>query len=614
MKRIRKLDSLLADKIAAGEVVERPASIVKELVENAIDAFASVIRVEADEGGISLVRVMDDGLGIVREDRETAFERHATSKIQSDRDLFRIRSLGFRGEALPSIASVSELQMTTTAAGEDGETLLYRDGILMERKPAAPRRGTDISVQKLFHRTPARLKHLKSVLTEAGHISDVINRMALAHPEIRFDLYHNGKKQFSSPGDGRLLNVMRHVYGPRTAAAMKEFHAQNADFEIRGCAALPEHARAGRSYMTVIMNGRFVKSPIVTRAILDGYQSLLPIGRYPIICIHITLNPSLIDVNVHPSKLEVRLSKEPELSTFIKEEIRKLWSEARLIPEMKQKPATQTKPETEAIPLSFYPEESGKSNVVQEHGMKPETPMKETPPDRKADKTIPIPDSSAPVHDAEKETTQRSGEISEERHYSDAAVPYLEIVGQLHGTYIVCQNETGMYMIDQHAAQERINYEYYLKKLATPSRDLKTLLVPITIDLSASDAAAVQEYQEELETSGVFLESFGGNSFLVRSCPSWFPEGGEEKAVYELINYVTKSGKIDLSILRNDAAALLACKASIKANHSLPLSHMQGLIEQWRNCDNPYTCPHGRPVMIHFSTYEIEKMFKRVMN
>ncbi|MFC4735678.1 DNA mismatch repair endonuclease MutL [Bacillus daqingensis] len=614
MKRIQKLDSLLADKIAAGEVVERPASIVKELVENAIDASAASIRVEADEGGISRLRVMDDGQGISREDRETAFERHATSKIQSDRDLFRIRSLGFRGEALPSIASVSELQMTTSDEGEDGETLLYRDGILKERKPAAPRRGTDITVQKLFHRTPARLKHLKSVLTEAGHISDVINRMALAHPETRFELFHNGKKQFSTPGDGKLLNVMRHVYGSRTAVSMKEFHASNADFEIKGCAALPEHARAGRSYITVIMNGRFVKSQVVVRAILEGYKSLLPIGRYPIICVHITLDPSLIDVNVHPSKLEVRLSKETELAHFMKQEIVKLWQKTDLIPTVTHAAHSMRKQQSEAIPLSFYPEETAKSDAVRE-------PPREASSSKTTESTTdfdemsgPSPESNSSEKEERAEHAQKDGKFLEPQDFPEPSVPSLEVVGQLHGTYIIGQNETGMYLVDQHAAQERINYEYYLKKLASPARELKTLLVPITIDLAAREAAAVNEYHTQLEESGIYLEPFGTSSYLVRECPTWFPKGGEERAVYELIDYVTKSGKIDLSIFRNDAAALLACKASIKANHSLPHTQMQGLLEQWRKCEAPYTCPHGRPVMIHFSTYEIEKMFKRVMN
>ncbi|SDN30428.1 DNA mismatch repair protein MutL [Alkalicoccus daliensis] len=604
------MEDHLSNKIAAGEVVERPASVVKELVENGIDANSSKIRVDVEDGGLGKIRILDNGEGIEKEDRETAFYRHATSKIHSDRDLFRIRTLGFRGEALPSIASVSKMTLTSSTDGQEGETLKIEGGEIKERKASPPRQGTEIIVEDLFYNTPARLKYLKSVHTEIGHISDVINRMALSHPEIAFELYHNDKNLLKTAGQGDLLRVLHAIYGKSVVKGMKKLEASSADFQVSGYAAEPGHARSNRSYMTIVINGRYVKNIAVSKAVQAGYNTLLPIGKYPIVCLHITLNPMLIDVNVHPSKMEVRLSKEQALQKLIQDSLKSLWSYDPIVPEMK--PPKQKKPAAEQLQFSFEAESA--SNIQEETRSseqerqvsaykEPEFTQLENKVNESAEKHAP--ENNFQVSESDRQAAENS---------NNKRIPSLYPIGQLHGTYILAQNEQGFYMIDQHAAQERINYEFYLRKLADPPKETQELLVPITLHLNGIEAAIIEQHTLELEKVGVFAEPFGTNTFLIRSYPSWFPAGEEKSTLEEIIEQIKEVKNIQLDKLRNDAAAMMACKAAIKANHRLQVSDMHALIEEWRKCQDPFTCPHGRPVMIQYSLYEIEKMFKRVMN
>jgi DNA mismatch repair protein MutL len=625
MGRIVQLDEKLSNKIAAGEVVERPASVVKELVENAMDANSSKIRVDVSEGGLSSIRVLDNGEGILPEDRETAFFRHATSKIKTDRDLFRIGTLGFRGEALPSIASVAEVTLKTCAGESEGEKITVRGGQITERITAPPRQGTEIVVRDLFYNTPARLKYMRTVYTELGHISDVVNRMALARPDIAFELWSGDRKMLKTAGHNDLLRVLNEVYGRAVVKEMKYVKASSEDFQVTGYIAAPSEARSNRSYMTTILNGRYIKNPALTKAVQTGYATLLPVGRFPIVCLHITMNPLLVDVNVHPSKMEVRLSKERTLQELVSEAVKEVWENTRLIPEMSSPEKSTPKPEQ--MSLNFQEQNSASVKKQAEGNQTYKVP--------KNKESIFSPDVSKAVSKSKENegtgdftrsqtdsihSTIREPEIesvSEEVHspaVESAEIPALYPIGQLHGTYILAQNESGFYMIDQHAAQERINYEYYADKLKQPSNQLQELLVPLTLEVTASETGMLDENKEALEKVGLFLEPFGTNTFLIRAYPEWFPPGEEKETIQEMIEHIQKAGKVDIGLIRDEAAAMMSCKGAIKANHYLRQEDMEALLVEWRKCRNPYTCPHGRPVMVQYTIYEIEKMFKRVMN
>lgn len=618
MSQIVLLDEALANKIAAGEVVERPASVVKELVENALDASSTRIHVDIEEGGLAKIRIVDDGAGIREEDCERAFMRHATSKIKKEQDLFHIRTLGFRGEALPSIASVSKLTITTSD-GETSGVKLYLEGGKIIRKSSAPlRKGTEIVVTDLFYNTPARLKYLKTIHTEMGHITDVMNRMALSHPEVAFLLTHNGKKIFQTSGNGQMLQVIQQIYGSSVVKQMIPIHLESLDFTLDGFLAKPEINRASRHYISTLVNGRFIKNYPLAKAIIEGYRNLLPIGRYPIVVLSIKMDPILVDVNVHPAKLEVRFSKEKELNEWVTEGIREKFRQETLIPNVErptsvkqksdqqtftftthQQPVVLTEPETiqETIGL-------GKSGYIEEKKIV----------ENQKDVTItneflPLDEEWEDILEEVEEQERSKGE--EEKN--DSRVPTLYPIGQMHGTYILAENEQGLYIIDQHAAQERINFEYYRQKLANPSNNLQELLLPIRFEFTHAEVLKIEEAKDELQKVGIFLEPFGGRTYVVKSHPTWFPKGEEETLIREIIDQVIERNKVDLQLLREDVAAMASCKASIKANQHLRKEEMFELLETLRNMIDPFTCPHGRPVMIHISSYDMQKLFKRVM-
>lgn len=618
MSQIVLLDEALANKIAAGEVVERPASVVKELVENALDASSTRIHVDIEEGGLAKIRIVDDGAGIREEDCERAFMRHATSKIKKEQDLFHIRTLGFRGEALPSIASVSKLTITTSD-GETSGVKLYLEGGKIIRKSSAPlRKGTEIVVTDLFYNTPARLKYLKTIHTEMGHITDVMNRMALSHPEVALLLTHNGKKIFQTSGNGQMLQVIQQIYGSSVVKQMIPIHLESLDFTLDGFLAKPEINRASRHYISTLVNGRFIKNYPLAKAIIEGYRNLLPIGRYPIVVLSIKMDPILVDVNVHPAKLEVRFSKEKELNEWVTEGIREKFRQETLIPSVErptsvkqksdqqtftftthQQPVVLTEPETiqETIGL-------GKSGYIEEKKIV----------ENQKDVTItneflPLDEEWEDILEEVEEQERSKGE--EEKN--DSRVPTLYPIGQMHGTYILAENEQGLYIIDQHAAQERINFEYYRQKLANPSNNLQELLLPIRFEFTHAEVLKIEEAKDELQKVGIFLEPFGGRTYVVKSHPTWFPKGEEETLIREIIDQVIERNKVDLQLLREDVAAMASCKASIKANQHLRKEEMFELLETLRNMIDPFTCPHGRPVMIHISSYDMQKLFKRVM-
>lgn len=611
--KIRQLPETLANKIAAGEVVERPASVVKELVENSIDANSTIIQIDLKDAGLVQIKVTDNGDGISREDCHRAFLRHATSKIAYDTDLFHIQTLGFRGEALASIASVSKVTLKSSQGDEAGTKLYLEAGEIIEESKSDARKGTEITVEQLFYNTPARLKYLKSIHTELSHITDLVNRYALAHPDIRFTLTHNGKTIFKTSGSGNRLQVISQIYGMQVAKNMLHVKGESLDFNVEGFIAKPTHTRSNRNYITIIINGRYIKSHALTAAIIRAYDTLLPLHRYPIAVFLIELDPILVDVNVHPTKLEVRFSKEKELIDLIEQLIRDRFKKETLIPEVSKKRIQKEKTEQPSFVLE--PKREVKREVVQtfldsitedvptiqhEETIEPEPVITEAENNEELD--INVADSH--LENIEEESMT---ENSKDR------IPVLYPIGQLQGTYILAQNDQGFYMIDQHAAQERIKYEFYKKKLGTPSLDRQQLLFPLTFEFTTDETLLIEQHIEEFEKVGIFLEPFGEKTYAVRSYPSWFPKGEEEDIIRDIVNQVLQYKRIDIEKLREEIAILMSCKRSIKANQYLSTDDMERLLNDLRKTNDPFTCPHGRPVIIHFSYYEIEKMFKRIM-
>lgn len=698
MAKIQELSERLANQIAAGEVVERPASVVKELVENAIDAGSSQIDILVEEAGLRTIQVIDNGEGILTDDVESAFKRHATSKIHNRDDLFRIRTLGFRGEALPSIASVSELTIETANQEESqGTYVALKGGEIMEHRPAPLRQGTKITVSNLFFNTPARLKYVKTLHTELANIGDIVNRLALSHPNIAFRLVHDGNKMLATAGNGELKQTIAGIYGLATAKKMLKIEAKDLDFELLGYVSLPEVTRASRNYLSTIINGRYIKNFALNKAIVAGYGSKLMVGRYPIAVLEIKMDPLLVDVNVHPTKQEVRLSKEKELTDLIANAIQETLSQENLIPSaadnlrFKKKVTDQPKVEQTEIDLSYafedekpqkpqslnfdretssfyvketeqasfgkvvdnsvenvenfapfseestnYPENSGKT--VDKHEKSVEN-FVEKSVDKITEETLSTVDNVGYQEELSPTVEMNASEQVYEDELAlhpefgqgnsralDQAIqkletekvterfPQLEYFGQMHGTYLFAQSSTGLYIIDQHAAQERIKYEYFREKIGEVSNDLQELLVPFVLDYPNNDVLKLKEKKHLLEESGIYLEEFGQNSFIVRAHPTWYPNGEEESIIREMIDMLLTTGSVSVKKFREATAIMMSCKRSIKANHYLNEAQARVLLKDLAQCENPFNCPHGRPVLIHFTNSDMERMFKRIQD
>lgn len=626
MGKIIQLDDALSNKIAAGEVVERPASVVKELVENAIDAGSTVIEIEVEEAGLAKIRITDNGNGIEEEDVLLAFQRHATSKIKNENDLFRIRTLGFRGEALPSIASVSRVEMKTSTGDGAGNRVVIEGGKVEVYEKASSRRGTDITITDLFFNTPARLKYMKTIHTELGNITDVVNRLALSHPEVAFRLIHNERKLLQTNGNVDVRQVLASIYGMAIAKQLVPISGESLDYKISGYASMPEVTRASRNYISTMINGRFIKNYPLAKAIQEGYHTLLPIGRFPIVLLNIEMDPLLVDVNVHPSKMEVRISKEAELNEMVTDIIKKAFKSKILIPsaytqEKREVPKSEqtslvlderTNPTPVKKEVIWAPPVN--PSTIQERGTALEIKMESWTPKEEVEEEETLSnsweDTPSEMESTETDIETESNVIEDQ---SDSRIPRLYPIGQMHGTYIFAQNENGLYIIDQHAAQERLKYEYFREKVGQVHAELQELLVPITLDYSTDEYLKINENRIELEKVGVFLEEFGLNSYIVRSHPQWFPKGEEKQIIEDMIEQLLSMKKVDIKKLREEAAIMMSCKASIKANRHLRNDEIQALLDDLRKASDPFTCPHGRPIIVHYSSYEMEKMFKRVM-
>ena len=580
MSKIRVMDETLANKIAAGEVVEKCSSVVKELCENSIDAGAKNILINLEEGGKKKIEVIDDGSGMNEEDAALAFQRHATSKIYKDDDLFFIDTLGFRGEALPSIASVSKCELKTSD-GTVGTHIIIEGGKKVLQEKTDARKGTSLKITNLFYNTPARLKYLRSEQSELASCVSFVERLALSHPEISFTLNHDNRLVVKTTGSCDLLKTIHEIYGLQVSSKMIEIKSSNDDFDLYGYICKPEILKSNRNHMIVMVNDRIVKNYDINKAINDAYYTYKPDIKFPIVVLKINTDPTLIDVNIHPTKQDIKLSKMDVLYDLIMKTIKDALYKALLVPDaLLRTPEVQSSPKEVIDNIVKEQEEAYTPTTIQT-----EFNLKEEP---KEDVVIENPEMKELV---------------------------LYPVGLAHGTYIIAENESGIYLIDQHAAQERINYEKNMAALKAKEVHTTHLLFPITIELSGSEFLKVKEEEEHLRSLGFDIEEFGVNTFVIKGHPTWLREGYEEESIRRIIDLIVGGiSKVDPVKFNEAVAITLACKMSIKANMHISHEAQEELLKELCACDNPYNCPHGRPTIIKFSNYDLERMFKRVMN
>ena len=724
MGKINILSAELSNKIAAGEVVERPSSVVKELVENSIDAGSTNIKVIIKEFGIQQIRIIDNGSGISNDDLARAFLRHATSKISADYDLFHIETLGFRGEALASISSVSKVTIKSCAGEAQGKMLILEGGKVVSEEYYAPIKGTDLSVENLFYNTPARLKYLRNPHTEQANITNIIHKFALSYPNVAFELHVDGKITFKTYGDGDVHKILSKIYNMGVARNMIEFSGSNDDYKVFGYISVPEETRASKNYINIFINGRYIKNYGIQNAIIDAYGTLLMINRYPLCVINIEMDPILIDVNVHPTKQEVRLSKEAELIRLIKEVIAERLSNYTYIPQgMNNVLTKKEKAKIEKINFldeldnkfgneedegissteqrgvsdsvqdenSFFEESKGlgikteddssfsgnqeevASHVIQEdeflfggdlltNSGEEKTPVqsKENTFNQRS-KTQKIksdlPDLSYSSHPRDNrnkfgdkptkkeienfmnfskkednssydDRTEKviSNVVKDDSHFNEIkdakivqdddtkvrTLPDLKVLAQIFKTYILSEADNKLFLIDQHAAAERYNYEKLQREFIERKNYKKQMLIPLMFDFSVDEAAEVRNNLEKFEELGIIFEEFGDNSYVVREFPGWIEED-EEQMIKIIVEKVLRNNNITFNELRNDAIAMASCKMSIKANQVLTDVEMNKVISDLYECKNPFTCPHGRPIITKMEKKDLEKMFKRIV-
>ena len=707
MGKINILSAELSNKIAAGEVVERPSSVVKELVENSIDAGSTNIKVIIKEFGIQQIRIIDNGSGITNDDLARAFLRHATSKISADYDLFHIETLGFRGEALASISSVSKVTIKSCAGEAQGKMLVLEGGKVVSEEYYAPIKGTDLSVENLFYNTPARLKYLRNPHTEQANITNIIHKFALSYPNVAFELHVDGKITFKTYGDGDVHKILSKIYNMGVARNMIEFSGNNDDYKVFGYISVPEETRASKNYINIFINGRYIKNYGIQNAIIDAYGTLLMINRYPLCVINIEMDPILLDVNVHPTKQEVRLSKEAELIRLIKEVIAERLSNYTYIPQGMNNVLTK-KEKAKIEKINFLDEldnkfgDVGDKNIFSEEKKEPEVDLEVelSFPDTQeevashviqedeflfggdlltnsAEEKIPVqskentfnqrnktqkiksdlPDLSYSSHPrdnrnkfGDKPTKKEienfmnfskkednasyddrteevvSNVVKDDSHFNEIkdakivqdddtkvrTLPDLKVLAQIFKTYILSEADNKLFLIDQHAAAERYNYEKLQREFIERKNYKKQMLIPLMFDFSVEEAAEVRNNLEKFEELGIVFEEFGDNSYVVREFPGWIEED-EEQMIKIIVEKVLRNNNITFNELRNDAIAMASCKMSIKANQVLTDVEMNKVISDLYECKNPFTCPHGRPIITKMEKKDLEKMFKRIV-
>lgn len=592
MPKIKVMSDNLANKIAAGEVVEKCASVVKELVENSIDAGATSIKIELKDGGLSEIKIIDDGNGMEKEDASLCFQRHATSKLIREDDLFFINTLGFRGEALPSIASVSEVDMITCASNV-GTHIHIKGGKLEVEEPADARKGTIITINNLFFNTPARLKYLKSEQYELSNSVSFIEKLSFSYPNIKFELTNNGKTIVKTSGSNNLLKTIHEIYGLNVSSNMLEVKGSTDDYDMTGYICKPEILKSNRNHMITIVNGRIVKNNDLNRAINDAYYTYKPDIKFPIVVLKFETDPTLIDVNIHPTKQDIKLSKVNELYNMIVDTIKNKLYQELLIPKALKDDDLEI-----SLPSTMI-----KNEIV------------ETKIEEETEEYISKNNFQTELDFSDQKEEQTNEDIKETIINPELKKLVLYPVGLALGTYIIAQNEEGVYMIDQHAAQERINYDKYLKALKEKEITTITPLFPINIELNSSDFITIKDNMNVLEEMGFVIEEFGLNTYAIKEHPTWLLEGYEEESIHKIFDSIINLGsRFDRVKFNEHIAITLACKMSIKANTRISTEAQEEILRELIETDNPYNCPHGRPTIIKFSIYDMEKMFKRAMN
>ena len=689
MGKINILSAELSNKIAAGEVVERPASVVKELVENSLDAGSTNIKIIIKEFGIEQIRIIDNGSGISNDDLERAFLRHATSKIREDYDLFHIKTLGFRGEALASISSVSRVTIKSCAGEAQGKMLVLEAGKVISEEYYAPIKGTDLSVENLFYNTPARLKYLRNAHTEQANITNVIYKFALSYPNVSFELHVDDKITFKTYGDGDVHKILSKIYNMSVARNMISFSGNNDDYKVYGYISVPDETRASKNYINIFINGRYIRNYIIQNSIIDAYGTLLMKNRYPLCVINIDMDPILLDVNVHPTKQEVRLSKEAELISLIKGVISERLANYTYIPQGMNNVLTKKEKaniekfnfldeldnkfgmQTEENNTFLFNKGQNEANFVKEddidfgedndiHKLQEELNSNNESYIRRQQTEISgmessLPDLSYTARPRENYTKygdkptkkeienfmnfskrEEIGEVTKEEvsntivkdnsHFDEIknlkivqdesmevkTLPDLKVLAQIFKTYILSEADNKLYLIDQHAAAERYNYEKLQRDFIDRKNYKKQMLIPMTFDFSIEEAAEIRNNFEKFTELGIDFEEFGDNSYVVREFPGWIEED-EEEMIKIIVEKVLNNNKITFNELRNDAIAMASCKMSIKANQILSEVEMNKVISDLYKCKNPFTCPHGRPIITKMEKKDLEKMFKRIV-
>ena len=591
MSKIQVMDEVLANKIAAGEVVEKCMNVVKELVENSIDAKATEISIKLIDSGVKEIEVTDNGIGMDPNDAQMAFQRHATSKLKNLDDLFYIESLGFRGEALPSIASVSNVRLKTSD-GKKGTIVTLEGGKNMIVVPSDLQVGTTITVTDLFYNTPVRLKYLKNLYVELSYTVEYMNKMALSYPNIKFTLINNDKVLLKTDGNGDQLKVIYEIYGADITKKMIPIEGENDDYYIHGYISYPEVTKGNRNSITTLVNGRVIKNNELNKCIIDCYHTYIHKDRYPVIILNIEVDPILIDINIHPTKMDIKFSKIDTLKELIIDLITKRLEAISLIPEVSVRDNYSVSEVYKEITEDSKDEEE-RNNEYKELQLDFEVNEEKEEYKQKDD----IKEDVSPF------------EVEERKPRIKKMIPR----GVVLMTYIVAENEDGMYLIDQHAAAERINYENILKKLkAKPI--IVDLLIPIKIELRPEEFLLIKERFDILKQYGFDIDEFGDNCVVVRTHPNWIPDDKSDEIIRKIVDIIVEKGEFDFDKFVWRMVATTACRMSVMANTYISKDEEEWILENIRYCDNPFTCPHGRPTIISYSKYELERLFKRQLD
>lgn len=594
MSKIKVMDEILANKIAAGEVVEKTMNVVKELVENAIDAESDEIKIELIDSGVKEVRVTDNGIGMDKEDATLAFSRHATSKLKNLDDLFNIESLGFRGEALPSIASVSNIELKTSN-GKTGTYLTLSGGKDMHVEDSDLQQGTTITVKDLFYNTPVRLKYLKNLYVELANITEYVNKMALSYPNIKFTLINNDKVLLDTDGKGDLRKVIYQIYGADITKKMIEVTGENDDYYIHGYISYPEMTKSNRNSITTLVNGRVIKNNELNKIIIDAYHTYIPKDKFPIIVLNIDVDPILIDINIHPTKMDIKFSKMDTLKDLVFDMVSKELKHLTLIPTI----ATRSEEALRETTIPLY-------KAFKKEEVAPGPTYEETMLDFSVSENTATPEERDNINEEKEE------QVESQKEESPRIKPMIPR-GIVYFTYIIAENEDGMYIIDQHAAAERINYEKVLKSLKEKVIPID-LLIPIKIELASNEFLIVRNHLDTLKEYGFVAEEFGMNTIIIRSHPNWIPDDIAEECIRKVVDIIISKENFDFDQFVWRMAATMACRMSVKANDYLSYDDQIWLLDTLRSCENPFTCPHGRPTIITYTKYDLEKLFKRSLD